>query len=126
MSTIENFHHIIFRTKGSRKTIPEETKRTMLAYMCHVSEAMGVTVLRINAHLNHLHIFVNLPAEVSVSSYVQKIKSTSSKVFQTHPEFPHFEGWARKYASFSKSKDDKDMVVNYIRNQEEHHRHKTF
>lgn len=126
MSVVENLHHIVFRTKRSQPTLPEGSKRIMLAYLHQVSQDMGATVLRLNCYLNHVHVIVNLPGDLSVSAYTQKIKTTSSKAFHHHSQFPQFEGWARRYASFSKSKEDKDKIVNYIKNQEEHHCRRSF
>jgi uncharacterized membrane protein YgaE (UPF0421/DUF939 family) len=36
--------------------------------------------------------------------------------------FPDFTGWAEGYCALTYSHRDKNMIINYIRNQQEHHR----
>ncbi len=123
MSTVQCIYHVVFRTKGSRCTIPEQSKRTLLAYLYSVSMDMGVKkVFRLNCYLNHVHILVDLPPNMNIAEYVQKIKGISSRTFKGHPDFPDFDGWARRYGALSKSHEHIMTIVNYIKNQEEHHR----
>ncbi|MCC8175621.1 MAG: transposase [Bacteroidales bacterium] len=126
MSDGYNFHHIVFRTKGSEPTLPELSKRTYLSYIYHVAEDMGGKVLRLNCYLNHVHLFVSLPFNLDLSTFVKKVKGASSRAMNGNPACPNFVGWARKFGSFSKSVHERDMIINYIRGQEEHHRYKTF
>lgn len=126
MSYNINYQHIIFRTSRSEKTIPQENKTKLLAYIDSVSKELGVNVIRINAHLNHVHILADVPVSILLSEYVRKIKQTSSATFRHHPEFPLFCGWAKGYGSFSVSYYEREHIVNYIKAQDEHHRIKTF
>ena len=126
MSYNINYQHIIFRTSRSEKTIPQENKSKLLAYIDSVSKELGVKVIRINAYLNHVHILADVPVSMLLSEYVRKIKQTSSVTFRHHPEFPHFCGWAKGYGSFSVSYYERDRIINYIKGQDEHHRIKTF
>lgn len=126
MSYNINLQHIVFRTGHSHPTIPEESKRLMLAYIHSLSNNLGVKIKRINAYLNHVHILAEIPVTMLLPDYVRKIKSTSSHAFRGHPKFPMFCGWAVGYGSFSVSHYEKDKIVNYIMNQEKHHKYKTF
>ena len=45
---------------------------------------------------------------------------------KANPKFPYFRGWGHEYAAFTYSIRDKEMIVNYIRNQKEHHKRTTF
>ena len=40
--------------------------------------------------------------------------------------FPAFEGWQDSYGAFTYSVKEKDMIINYIKNQKEHHKAETF
>ena len=40
--------------------------------------------------------------------------------------YPDFDSWQDGYGAFSVSQRDKDQLINYIKNQEEHHKKKTF
>ena len=126
MSYNINLQHIIFRTAHSQPTIPEDTKRILLAYINSVSLGMGVTIKRINAWMNHVHILADVPVTVLLPDYVRKLKTTSSVAFRGYAGFPMFRGWARGYGSFSVSYYEKEHIANYIKGQEDHHRYKTF
>jgi putative transposase len=41
-------------------------------------------------------------------------------------KFPKFEAWQEGYGAFTYSIREKDMIINYVKNQEEHHRRETF
>ena len=126
MSHTCNYQHIIFRTYKSEKTIPEETKSVLFAYIKKICNNQGVQVLAINSHLDHIHILIELPATLCVAETVKYIKQSSSKAFHRHKYFPFFDGWGTGYAAFSVSMSKRATVINYINNQGEHHRIKTF
>ena len=46
--------------------------------------------------------------------------------FRNRRYFPHFNGWQDGYGAFTASHSDKDRLVEYIKNQQEHHRKETF
>ena len=126
MSYNINLQHIVFRTAHSEYTIPEASKTLILSYIYNISVELNVSLIRINAWRNHVHILVDFPVGLSLPEYVRKIKSSSSMKFKRHPDLPLFAGWATGYGSFSVSHYEKDRIINYIKNQEEHHRYKTF
>ena len=37
-------------------------------------------------------------------------------------KFPEFEEWQDGYGTFTYSIREKDMIINYVKNQKEHHR----
>ena len=54
------------------------------------------------------------------------IKGGSSKwVHETFPEYRLF-GWQEKYGAFSVSVSQCNKIIEYIKNQQEHHRKMTF
>ena len=71
---------------------------------------------------DHIHIFVSLPANLSLASFVQRVKTDSSKWLKLNPHFPTFRGWSREYARFSYNSKDRNNIINYIIQQKEHHR----
>jgi putative transposase len=69
---------------------------------------------------------ISLPATVPVSKAMQLIKGGSSKwVHETFPDQCQF-AWQDEYGAFSVSVSQLDKIIQYIKNQEEHHRRVTF
>ena len=75
---------------------------------------------------DHIHILASLPTEISVAKAAQVAKGGSSKwIHDTFPDKSTF-AWQRGYGAFSVSISQIQDTVEYIRNQEEHHRTRSF
>lgn len=57
---------------------------------------------------------------------VQKVKAASSKWMKTKDKSLENFFWQDGYGAFSVNPAEVDVVVNYIKNQHEHHRNKNF
>ena len=63
---------------------------------------------------------------IAISDFVRDLKIASNLFLENNKsEFPRFGGWARSYCAITYSKSEKDIVINYIKNQKEHHRKRT-
>jgi len=83
-------------------------------------------VLQINSMPDHIHIFIGMRPHQSVSSLVQNVKTETSKWIKDQQFCKIPFAWQEGYGAFSYSKSHVMKVINYIANQEEHHRTKTF
>ena len=82
--------------------------------------------LRIGGTENHLHGLLSLSTAVSAAEAMRKWKSLSSGwVHKTFPSASDF-GWQAGYGVFSVSQSNAAAVIEYIENQREHHRTRTF
>ena len=126
MSYVQSLYHIVFRTYRSERVIREECERDLYAYLYGVALNLRVKVWRIGGMPDHVHMLVELPPSLSVASFMQNLKVASSKWMKSQAGFPDFRGWAKEYAALSYSLRDKDMIVNYIKRQKEHHKKTTF
>jgi hypothetical protein len=59
-------------------------------------------------------------------SLVKDIKLASSDHIKSLNLFPDFNGWQNGYGGFTYSFKDKDHLIEYVKNQEEHHKSVTF
>ena len=126
MSYTNTMYHIVLRTHCSAPTIVTEHERDLYAYIMGTVTNMNGKLYRIGGMPDHVHLLVSLPATLAMSKFVQELKVSTSKWLKTNNSFPRFDGWSREYAGFSYGLRDKDMIVNYIKNQKEHHRKVTF
>jgi len=62
---------------------------------------------------------------VSLADLVKDIKLASTKFIKAKGIFPGFIGWQDGYGAFTYAINHKDILINYIKNQEEHHRNRT-
>ena len=86
----------------------------------------GAHIHRIGGMPDHVHILVDIPADISLSKFVQKLKQESSYLAKEAIELPLWSGWAEGYGGFSYSANEIDNVKQYIINQKEHHKRVSF
>lgn len=127
MSTYRQiFYHIVFGTKHRKKTIPEQHCEELYRYITGVITGKKCKLHRINGIEDHIHILSDLHPSISLSDYIKAIKVSSSLWMGGNPAFPRFEGWQDGYGAFTCSIRERDTIINYIKNQKEHHKTETF
>jgi REP element-mobilizing transposase RayT len=74
---------------------------------------------------DHVHLLVGFRATHRLADVVREIKSASSEWVHQEIKVPAF-AWQEGYGAFSVSASQLQLVKDYISNQEEHHRKKSF
>jgi REP element-mobilizing transposase RayT len=120
---VQNLVHLVFSTKGRRKTIPAEFQPEMWAYSAGICNKQRIFVHAIGGMEDHVHFLIQLPPTMALAKAVLAIKSNSSRWAN---ERDHKLAWQQGYAAFSVSVSVVPDVVRYIRNQEAHHRKMSF
>ncbi|WP_078668061.1 IS200/IS605 family transposase [Chitinophaga eiseniae] len=106
--------------------ISSSFKSDLYKYMAAAINRRSHLCLIINGMPDHVHIFVRMHPAESLSSLVQIIKGSSSKWINHYYPSPQPFRWQEGYGAFSYSKSQIPGVVQYIKNQEQHHRHQSF
>jgi REP element-mobilizing transposase RayT len=127
MSTfIQSLHHIIFATSRRRHTLVEAHRRELFGYMFGTIKGMDCHLYRLNGMADHVHLLVGLRPDMGPAGFVKTLKLSSGRWIRDSGVFPDFDHWQEGYGAFTKSWQDRDTVIEYIRNQEAHHRTETF
>ena len=119
-------YHIVYGTKNHNGTLDLEHHDELCRYTAGILQNKNCFVYKIGGYTEHLHILAELHPTIALADLVKDIKLATSKWIKTKKALLAFEGWQDGYGAFSCSWKDKDRVINYIANQFEHHRHKTF
>lgn len=122
MSKVSAIYHIVFSTKKREKTIPLNYRKDLFMFIMKECENMGCKLLRVNAVENHVHLLINLNAQISLTDFMRTIKAKSSGIFSRDARFPDFDGWAGEYFASTIAFENKDNVIEYIKSQEDHHK----
>jgi putative transposase len=118
--------HLVFSTKHRERILTEGVRASLHAYMATVLQNFNCPAQLINSVTDHVHILFELGRTVAVSAAVEEVKTSSSKWLKTQgPEFSRF-AWQAGYGAFSVSESNMATVRDYIANQAEHHRVKSF
>ncbi len=120
------FVHYVFSTKGREPWITEELRATLHQYLAGIAREHTMGPLQIGGTEDHVHALVSLPATLTIAKAVQLMKGGSSKwIHDTFPAFRHVY-WQNGYGAFSVSASQINSVIQYIANQQRHHRNTSF
>ncbi len=119
-------YHIIFRTKSSKKTLSLEHSKELYAYIMGIIKHKDCHLYRIKGMEEHIHLLTDLHPSVALADLIRDIKTSSSIWLKANNNFPLFEGWSYGYAALTYAYRDKNMLINYIKNQREHHKQDSF
>jgi len=124
MSYTNLLYHIVYATKERVPLITNVLRPRLHEYLGGTVRGLGGVAIEINGVADHVHILARLCPTISVSEFLSKLKSGSSgwAKRQTAGRF----GWQARFAAFTVSESQVGRVRRYIRNQEEHHRTKSF
>ncbi|MFH1852470.1 MAG: IS200/IS605 family transposase [Candidatus Neomarinimicrobiota bacterium] len=120
------YYHIIFSTKNRVPCLKEAGRDELFKYIWGIVKNKDCHLYRINGVEDHVHILISLKPAVALADLVKDIKVATSIWIKERNIFPRFEGWQGGYAAFTYADKDKNTVINYIKNQVEHHRKRSF
>jgi REP element-mobilizing transposase RayT len=118
--------HCVFAVKYRQAIIQAEWEDRLQMYITGILQNNKHKLLAINTMPDHLHFFVGLNPDQSISDMLRLVK-TGSSVFINNEGFTKRKfHWQDGYGAFSNSRSQIDGVVKYILNQKQHHSNKTF
>ncbi len=119
-------YHIVFSTKNREPWLVEHVRERLWPYFGGIARENRMKALEVGGVADHMHLLLSIPAAMAVSKAVQLLKGGSSHwIKDTFPNMNAF-AWQDGYGAFTVSRSQRESVAEYIRNQPEHHRTKTF
>jgi REP element-mobilizing transposase RayT len=120
-------YHIVFSTKSRKPYLDkDEFRATVFAYMAGVAKNLEGYALEIDGWRDHVHLLVRIPAKISVSEFVGRLKASTSKHINETSGLIRKFGWQEGFGAFSVSLSQKSKVAHYIRHQRQHHETESF
>jgi len=119
-------YHIVFCTFNRVNAIPIEQQVVLYKYIWGIIIKRKGVLYRINGTGNHIHILSDLHPTVALADFIKEIKTASNTWIRETGKCPEFTSWAEGYCAITYAYRDKEMIVNYIKNQKEHHKKITF
>lgn len=118
--------HLVFSTKNREPLITDSVRNPLHAYMATVLGNLGCHPVVINSVDDHIHLLFDLARTVAISQAVEDVKKSSSKWIKEQESGSGKFAWQSGYGAFAVSESNVGEVREYITNQQEHHRKKTF
>jgi REP element-mobilizing transposase RayT len=116
----------VFAVQHRAGVIRKSWKDELSKYMTGIIQNHNHKVLAINGMPDHVHILFGMRPTQSLSDLMQDIKGDSSKWINQKGLVKGKFSWQEGFGAFSYSKSHVNAVINYIKNQEVHHKKQTF
>ena len=116
----------IFAVKYREAVLDKKWRSTVFGVIGNLINETGCKTLIVNGIEDHVHCFLGLKPVVSISELMKTVKAKSSKYINDHELIKRRFEWQEGYGVFSYSHSQINQVIQYITNQEEHHKKQMF
>ena len=117
---------VVFAVKGRENLIGKEWKDELHKYIAGIIKGKEQKSIIVNGMPDHIHAFIGLRPSISISDLVRDIKNNSTNFINDNNLVTQKFSWQEGYGAFSYSHSQLNSVYQYILNQEDRHKTKTF
>lgn len=117
---------VVFSVQDRYCIVKNSWKDELYKYITGIIQNHGHKILAINGMPDHIHIFFGMRPTQSLSDLMQDIKGDSSNWVNSKRLTGGRFSWQEGFGAFSYSRSHVDSVIDYIYNQEIHHKKKSF
>lgn len=118
--------HIVFSVKGRHIQLKPENKEELHKYITGIIHKRQNKVMAINSMPDHIHIFISMRPDISVSEIVRDVKRTTTNFINEKKWLMGRFYWQEGFGAFTYAQSQIENVASYIMNQEKHHHKNTF
>ena len=114
--------HLVFVTKYRRKVLTDTVHETLRDLCAKVCEDFEAVLIEANGEDDHVHLLIEYPPKVALSTLVNSLKGVSSRrLRQLHPELAqrYYQGvlWSPSYFAASCGGAPLSIIKQYVENQ---------
>ena len=114
-------YHIVFAPKYRRKVFYEEKRQDVGAILRELCKWKGVNIIEAEVCIDHVHMLVEIPPKISVSSFMGYLKGKSSTMLyeqfgELKYKYRNREFWCKGYYVDTVGKNE-SRIAEYIANQ---------
>ncbi len=119
-------YHLVFSTKNRQPFITPDIENLVYTALRRRAEDKGASIILMNGVADHVHIIAAIPPTINVADFMREIKTASTRsvrkmVYHLRLLFE----WQDGYGAFTLDPDYLQGVVDYVRNQKDHHARNT-
>lgn len=127
MPFIKIYIHFVWSTKNRIPHLDsKELRQKVWRHILENTKEKNIYIDFINGYSDHCHCLISLGVDQSPKQIMQLIKGESSRWINKNKLTKQKFEWQDEYFAVSVSESMVERVRNYIKNQEEHHKHKTY
>ena len=115
-------YHLVWITKYRKKVLQREIGLRLRELLKQTCATLDVVILKGSVGVDHVHLLVSVPPNVSVSDLMQRLKGRSSRLMleefgELKRSFWGQHLWARGYFAASSGNVTDEVIAEYIANQ---------
>ena len=118
--------HAIYGTKDRQPLIDASIEQKVYEQKKIELNSIGCPVRIINGMPDHVHLLFQQNPKMAIIDILKQVKGGSSYWLNNQNLIEQKFGWQTGYAAYSVSESQLDVIHNYILNQKEHHKKRTF
>ena len=118
--------HITFSTKNRYPFIDDNIAKELWAYIGGICKQLECNPVRVGGYNDHAHVCCLLSKKITQIKLLEEIKKESSRWAKTKGKQYNQFYWQDGYGIFSVNPYEIEKVVEYIDNQCQHHKKRTF
>lgn len=118
--------HLVFAVKYREALIQDHFRETLFKYIYGIITGKKQKSLAINGVADHIHIFFGMDPTNYIPEFVKVVKVESTNFINENKFLAKKFQWQEGYGIFSHSRSNRSCVINYILNQQDHHKKNTF
>jgi REP element-mobilizing transposase RayT len=124
MSTYTQFlYQFVFSSKGRKPFLSGKNQDILFAYIAGILKNKSCHSYIVGGANDHIHIITHVHPAICPSYLIKDIKeATHLMIGRERSLFQNFPGWQVGYGGFTYHISSKNALINYVRNQEEHHK----
>lgn len=127
MAFTKVYIHFVWSTKNREPFLDSfDLRKKVWVHIKENAKEKGIFIDTINGYQDHCHCLISLGIDQTMSKIMQLIKGESSYWINKHNVCNEKFEWQEEYFAVSVSESIVDKVREYIKNQEEHHKRKTY
>ena len=115
-------YQLVFTTKNQEKTLLMPDREMLYKSIWGVLENKKCHLYRIGGVEDHIHIVTHIHPTIALADLIKDIKLSSSSLIKQESLFCKFNGWQEGYGAFTYSVSAKENLIEYVKNQVEHHK----
>ncbi len=126
MAFVKVMIHAVWGTKNREPYLTKEIKPLVLKHIRDNAKEKKIFIDTIDGSMEHLHCLYGLNADMTIAKALQLIKGESAFWINKNQIIKTKFEWADEYYAVSVCESQLESVRKYIREQEEHHKKKTY
>jgi REP element-mobilizing transposase RayT len=120
-------YQIVFGSKDYTNFLNRENQGMLFGYIVSMLKKRNCHPYQVGGYGNHVHIVTHLSPTINPADLVREIKkATHEMMVRDKKSFPYFPGWQVGYGAFTYHISMKPVLINYVLNQEQHHKGVSF